>query len=146
MIRSGFVRGAAGRRREAGRADGRVRRGGAERGKSPHQFIIELLLRVMKNTWLLPPERTEAKNTCRARENISEDGYNLKAHREMTGILHCASEAFSVHATQIRNVTVGVSFLRGFARSVFTLHAHKSNHFWFKCLVLRANLLTFACL
>ncbi|TKS87364.1 hypothetical protein D9C73_021488 [Collichthys lucidus] len=30
-----------------------------------YQFIMELLLRVMKKTWLLPPERTEAKKTCR---------------------------------------------------------------------------------
>lgn len=30
-----------------------------------HQFIIEFLLRVMKKTWLLPPERTDAKKTCR---------------------------------------------------------------------------------
>lgn len=28
-----------------------------------YQFIMELLFRVMKKTWLLPPERTEAKNT-----------------------------------------------------------------------------------
>ena len=28
---------------------------------------MEFLLRVMKNTWLLPPERTDAKNTCRGR-------------------------------------------------------------------------------
>lgn len=32
-------------------------------GRSHHQFIIEFLLRVMKKTWLLPPERTDAKNT-----------------------------------------------------------------------------------
>ena len=30
-----------------------------------YQFIMELLFRVMKKTWLLPPERTEAKKTCR---------------------------------------------------------------------------------
>lgn len=36
--------------------------GSKEKG---YQFIMELLLRVMKKTWLLPPERTEAKNTCR---------------------------------------------------------------------------------
>lgn len=28
-----------------------------------YQFIMELLFRVMKKTWLLPPERTEAKKT-----------------------------------------------------------------------------------
>lgn len=25
---------------------------------------MEFLLRVMKNTWLLPPDLTDAKNTC----------------------------------------------------------------------------------
>ena len=29
-----------------------------------YQFIMEFLLRVMKNTWLLPPDLTDAKNTC----------------------------------------------------------------------------------
>lgn len=38
-------------------------RGRVESGGSHHQFIIEFLLRVMKKTWLLPPERTDAKNT-----------------------------------------------------------------------------------
>lgn len=37
--------------------------GGVDSGRSYHQFIIEFLLRVMKKTWLLPPERTDAKNT-----------------------------------------------------------------------------------
>ena len=30
-----------------------------------HQFMMQFLLRVMKYTWLLPPDRTEAKNTWR---------------------------------------------------------------------------------
>lgn len=30
-----------------------------------YQFIMELRFSVIKKTWLLPPERTEAKNTCR---------------------------------------------------------------------------------
>lgn len=30
-----------------------------------HQFMMQFLFRVMKYTWLLPPERTDAKNTCR---------------------------------------------------------------------------------
>lgn len=29
-----------------------------------YQFIMEFLFKVMKKTWLLPPDRTEAKNTC----------------------------------------------------------------------------------
>lgn len=29
-----------------------------------HQFMMQFLFRVMKYTWLLPPERTDAKNTC----------------------------------------------------------------------------------
>lgn len=32
-----------------------------------YQFIMEFLFKVMKKTWLLPPDRTEAKNTCRRR-------------------------------------------------------------------------------
>lgn len=32
-----------------------------------HQFIKVFLFSVMKNTWLLPPDRTEAKNTCRTK-------------------------------------------------------------------------------
>lgn len=31
---------------------------------SCYQFIMEFLLRVMKKTWLLPPDLTDAKNTC----------------------------------------------------------------------------------
>lgn len=30
-----------------------------------HQFMMQFLFRVMKYTWLLPPERTDAKKTCR---------------------------------------------------------------------------------
>lgn len=30
-----------------------------------YQFIMEFLFKVMKKTWLLPPDLTEAKNTCR---------------------------------------------------------------------------------
>lgn len=48
-----------------GRWEGEAERIG---GRSHHQFIMEFLLRVMKKTWLLPPERTDAKNTWR--ENI----------------------------------------------------------------------------
>lgn len=29
-----------------------------------YQFIMEFLFKVMKKTWLLPPDLTEAKNTC----------------------------------------------------------------------------------
>lgn len=29
-----------------------------------YQFIMEFLFKVMKKTWLLPPDRTEAKKTC----------------------------------------------------------------------------------
>ena len=44
------------------------RRGGG------YQFIMELLLRVMKKTWLLPPERTDAKNTCWREREVEREG------------------------------------------------------------------------
>ena len=48
-------------------------------GQELHQFIMEFLLRVIKNTWLLPPERTEAKNTCREKESITVSRGSLKS-------------------------------------------------------------------
>lgn len=48
-----------------------------------YQFIMEFLFKVMKKTWLLPPDRTEAKNTCKTEERVSlyshkgENCYNL---------------------------------------------------------------------
>lgn len=39
-----------------------------------YQFIMEFLLRVMKNTWLLPPDRTDAKNTL---SFLSHRNFNL---------------------------------------------------------------------
>lgn len=32
-----------------------------------YQFIMEFLFKVMKKTWLLPPDLTEAKKTCQER-------------------------------------------------------------------------------
>lgn len=34
-----------------------------------YQFIMEFLFKVMKKTWLLPPDLTEAKNTCEKEKN-----------------------------------------------------------------------------
>lgn len=34
------------------------------RALTNYQFIMEFLFKVMKKTWLLPPDLTEAKNTC----------------------------------------------------------------------------------
>lgn len=63
-----------------------------------HQFMMQFLFKVMKYTWLLPPDRTDAKNTWGAaqtpRTRVSVTSLNLAGINEPT-VPHGASLTLS---------------------------------------------------